>query len=206
MWVWLLVGCLGTSKGDAVDDTSGDSDVDTVESDPPAETDPADSDAAVETDPPAVEPGCELGTGATALEPLVDGQDLPQVRGPQGGWHVYGSVRCHGIVAGDTENPLNPENPVVTWKLDDGGRLVAGYEGLPRPMSTPEGAALTGELIVFRTRTYEETLGLDVQMVFHLVDHEGVTIDLRRAVHLIAEATDPPVDPPVDSPPDSPPG
>lgn len=41
----------------------------------------------------------ELGTGTWRFEPLADGQDVPLVRGAQGGWHLWLSVRADGLDA-----------------------------------------------------------------------------------------------------------
>lgn len=70
-----------------------------------------------------VEPAMELGTGLTAFEPIVDGQDLPMIEGAQGGWHVWLSLRVRGLespvvhVALVTE-PLPAERPRQTTFLD----------------------------------------------------------------------------------------
>jgi len=54
-------------------------------------------DAAV-VDVPEVPGPVELGTGAERWEPLPrDGGELTLVHGPQGGWHVFGRVRLHGV-------------------------------------------------------------------------------------------------------------
>lgn len=196
IWLWMALACTGdpsTAKGDTDEtdetddggtDTPDDTDPDTVETD----TDTDVPEETAHTDLPG--PSCELGTGELAFEPLVDGQDLLQVRGPQGLWHVYGSVRCTGVVPGDVINPLNPDNPIITWKLDDCGKVIAGYENLPRPMNKPEGTQLIGELLVFRTRTYEETVGKTYKLMFHLEDATGVVIDIQRTVRVVGQPGD----------------
>lgn len=201
-FLWMALACTDpnpatgddTDETEETDDGGTDTPADTDETDLPQETD--ETDHTDETDPPPPAPSCELGTGELTFEPLVDGQDLMQVRGPQGLWHAYGSVRCQGIVPGHDLNPLDPTNPIITWKLDDCGKLIAGYEELPRPMNRDGVAALTGELLVFRTRTYRETLGRTLQLIFHLEDDNGVVIDIQREVRVVGEPgdTDFPVD------------
>lgn len=39
----------------------------------------------------------ELGTGTARFEPVADGDALPMIRGAQGGWHVWVSVRIEGM-------------------------------------------------------------------------------------------------------------
>lgn len=48
-------------------------------------------------EPTPDEPALELGTGTARFEPVVDGDELPMIRGAQGGWHVWASVRVTGM-------------------------------------------------------------------------------------------------------------
>lgn len=41
----------------------------------------------------------EIGTGDQSFEPLADGDPVTMVHGPQGGWHVWGSLRATGFAA-----------------------------------------------------------------------------------------------------------
>ncbi len=47
--------------------------------------------------PPSADFEVELGGGSWRFEPLRDGQDVELVRGAQGGWHVWVSVRARGL-------------------------------------------------------------------------------------------------------------
>ncbi len=159
---------------------------DDVDSDP-AETDTDAVDTDDHTDPP--EPSCELGTGELELQPLDEGADLTVIIGPQGGWHVLGSLRCEGIVPGDAEDPRDPDNPRLRWVLENEDReVIAGYEDLPRPMNRDGEAALIGEFIIVWTRTYAEAIDRDATMRVDLRDAAGVEISLSRGVHLVAQA------------------
>lgn len=42
-------------------------------------------------------PTIEVGTGETTFERLDDGDPVVMVHGPQGGWHMLGSVRIHSM-------------------------------------------------------------------------------------------------------------
>ncbi len=44
-----------------------------------------------------IDPFVELGTGVVRFERLVDDMEVPTVYGPQGGYHIWGSVRVTGI-------------------------------------------------------------------------------------------------------------
>ncbi len=56
------------------------------------------------------EPSLELGTGTWRFEPVEDGQEVPLVRGAQGGWHVWVSVRAEGleVSTGSLELTIQP--------------------------------------------------------------------------------------------------
>ena len=41
--------------------------------------------------------GIEIGTGALNFQALVEHDPVTMVHGPQGGWHMLGSVRTHGM-------------------------------------------------------------------------------------------------------------
>ncbi len=45
----------------------------------------------------AAEPSAVIGTGEYAWEPLSPGDEVTMVHGPQGGWHILGSVRIDGM-------------------------------------------------------------------------------------------------------------
>jgi hypothetical protein len=42
-------------------------------------------------------PSVEIGTGETTFEALEEGASVVMVHGPQGGWHMLGSVRTHNM-------------------------------------------------------------------------------------------------------------
>ncbi len=69
--LFLLVGCRA-EPGDVLDDTG----------------DPIEPTVAV-----------TIGGGESSWEPLDDGSELTMVHGPQGGWHMLGSVRTQGMDA-----------------------------------------------------------------------------------------------------------
>ena len=105
-----------------------------------------------------VEPGeasLELGTGSWRFEPLEDGETLELVRGAQGGWHVWLSVRVEGM-AGEppplrfTMQPSDESRGADSFEValrfdpprEDGARQLVGYTGI---VSDP--ACLVGELL-----------------------------------------------------------
>lgn len=55
-------------------------------------------DGSVVLEDGGLEPLVEVGTGNSRFEPLTDGQSLPIVLGPQGGQHLWTSVRARAPV------------------------------------------------------------------------------------------------------------
>lgn len=46
------------------------------------------------------EASLEVGTGTARFVPVTDGQEVPLVRGAQGGWHLWVSARATGLDSG----------------------------------------------------------------------------------------------------------
>lgn len=67
----------------------------------------------------------EIGTGMFAFAPLLDGERLDLVSGPQGGFHFVVHARMRGLSPGDSRQPGLPTNP-TTWfrALDEDGARV----------------------------------------------------------------------------------
>jgi hypothetical protein len=89
----------------------------------------------------------EVGTGTWRFEPLEDGQEVPMVRGAQGGWHVWVSVRAEHLQASTgrleievqpADESAPPESASVGVQFDppdaDGMR---SYLGWPAILSSP---------------------------------------------------------------------
>lgn len=56
-----------------------------------------------------------LGTGTVDFVPLVDGDELEVVAGPQGGFHFHVHARMRGLAPGDPSMPGLLENPSTTF-------------------------------------------------------------------------------------------
>ena len=78
--------------------------------------------------PPACQQGpmeVEVGTGQSTFVPMPGGGDLPFFQGPQGGFHVYGSVRARGYNPAATDAATDPDHPAVQFRLRLGGQSIA---------------------------------------------------------------------------------
>ncbi len=78
---------------------------------------------------PDLDPALSLGTGVDAFEEVADGDDIVIVYGPQGGYHLDGSLRVQGINPGDPKDLSNPDNPLTTFEvLDELGDPISGLD------------------------------------------------------------------------------
>ncbi len=58
----------------------------------------------------------EVGDGEDQHTGLDDGDDVPIVLGPQGGYMIALSLGAGGVLAGDPADPTDPRNPRVTFQ------------------------------------------------------------------------------------------
>lgn len=95
----------------------------------------------------------EIGTGEEAFVPLAESDPLPFVFGPQGGYHVYGSLRARGLGQGDPTFPFDPNNPRLTFEVFVDGARVAEFIEQPRVLvDAGDGwSVVVGERVVFTT-------------------------------------------------------
>ena len=100
----------------------------------------------------------ELGTGSWRFEPVTDGDEISLVRGAQGGWHLWVSVRV-GDFAGDrgiltlesqvADEHLPAQHSETVARLDPAdslGRRV--FVGWPEVMAEP--ACLVDQMLRLR--------------------------------------------------------
>lgn len=118
------------------------------------------------------EPSAQLGSGNLGYEEVVSGGTLGAHYGPQGGYHVYGSVRAQSLYPGseleidrvfhdsaEGSAGLNRLNPVASYTVVDmNGDLRASRE-LQEPL-LPEGETLErhGDLVFFVNGSTPETI------------------------------------------------
>jgi hypothetical protein len=91
--------------------------------------------------PPGGDPAAVIGTGELEFEPLAGGDDIYVVQGPQGGFHLNGSVRVQGVAPGNPDDLVDPDNPTTEFRafvgdvrVDAGGaRYTQGLDPAPAP-------------------------------------------------------------------------
>ncbi len=130
------------------------------------------------------EASVELGTGQLTYETLADGQTLPFYRGPQGGYHVFVSVRAQGIDGG--ANALDPNNPVLTLRLSSESGSIAELANQPRQL--PENGdyvELVGQLLIFSVADPLSYDGTDATLDWSLTDRCVRSFEGSVDVHLV---------------------
>jgi hypothetical protein len=66
-----------------------------------------------------------LGAGEWEWEGLEDGDEIPVIQGPQGGFHILGSVRVSGVEPGDPDDLGESDNPTTTFFVWVNGENLA---------------------------------------------------------------------------------
>ncbi|MCB9792457.1 MAG: hypothetical protein H6741_06980 [Alphaproteobacteria bacterium] len=146
------------------------------------------ADSASDTAPTPLEPALELGTGEIEWAPLVDGQDLNVIQGPQGGFHVLASVRVGGVEAGDGDDLGSPLNPTVVFSAIHDGEditLTGEYtQGLDEIVGDVEGFTheLIGRFLILDIPADDVLDGETLEMHVRFSDVNGVTLEDQTSV------------------------
>ncbi len=69
-------------------------------------------------------PQATIGTGATEFQALADGDTAYVVQGPQGGFHIWGSVQVAGLDPGNADDLSDPSNPTTEFHVYVGSQRV----------------------------------------------------------------------------------
>lgn len=141
--------------------------------------------------PETGDPACTLGTGAPIWEPLADGDELPVIFGPQGGYHVWGSVRATGIDPGDFYDAASPDNPTTVFNayLDDGTR-VGGTARLRSGLKVRSDGVMehVGEPVLLAIVDPAELVGQAGRVTVEIEDVDGVVVMDEKAVVFVPES------------------
>jgi hypothetical protein len=101
--------CVASQKDSATGAGNGDDPDPADDPGPPGDTGPGEDTGPGDDTGPGEDTGphscfdepvkIDVGTGENTYEPLIEGQPITMVHGPQGGWHILGSVRAHNTDA-----------------------------------------------------------------------------------------------------------
>lgn len=146
-----------------------------------------------------VTPEVLLGGGEYLWQDLVDGDPIDVVYGPQGGYHLLGSVRVRGLDPGVFGDLAAPTNPTTAFEvLVDGASYIksATYvQGLPE--ATPEARdagwthEMIGRFVILEITDDAELDGVDLTLSVTVTAHDGaVATDARELVGVPHPAND----------------
>lgn len=130
---------------------------------------------------------CDIGTGESAFQGLVDGDPLPVYRGVQGALHVFGSLRCTAVKPGNLDDLADPDNPVVSFSVIGPDAWLGGYHSLPRPLTPVDGdtAELVGDVLPLDIDSFDAMPVEPVLFSFELDDACGAHVAGDVAVMLV---------------------
>ena len=136
-------------------------------------------------------PEVEIGTGEIEFQPLDDGDMLDIIQGPQGGFHLLGSLRVKGIEAGDRSDLESPDNPTVIFAVDHEGvelitigSITQGLNAAPLSQ-LPFTHQMTGRFAILDIAADDELDGETVQFSVSVADSNGVEVFDSVTLNLI---------------------
>lgn len=162
----------------------------------PSDGDPTDTGTPL----PDLSPAVEIGTGETEFVPLAEGDEVVVVFGPQGGYHLDGSLRAQGIVPGDADDLSSPDNPTTIFRVFDAAGLpVAGTEGSTEvdyvqgidATAEPGVFEMVGRRIFLDIPNDDVLVGDLIDVEVEVRDVEGTVVTDRRTVLAVAHPFNP---------------
>jgi hypothetical protein len=121
----------------------------------------------------------ELGTGEWEWEPLEAGGEIPVIQGPQGGFHLLGSVRVSGIEAGSADDLSDPLNPTTTFSVWVDGENIAPssrfVQGLDESSANarPFHHEMIGRFVIMNIASDDELDGVELELSVAVQDVHG---------------------------------
>ena len=124
----------------------------------------------------------ELGTGTTRFE-AIDPEGIPElslVLGPQGGWHVFASVRLHG---------MDVNRCYLIYELQDASGTVRNYPAeiiLSERRVVREGDhwLRSGDLVILDITNPEDVVGQELTLVATARPMEGGEYSDSRQIRI----------------------
>ena len=127
-----------------------------------------------------------IGAGEWEWENLEDQEEVAVILGPQGGYHLLGSVRVSGLEAGDADNLSEPNNPTTSFYVwVDGQNLTPGaryVQGLDPVSSEVEGYTheMIGRFAILDIDSDEELDGVELTFEVVVEDVHGKMVSDAR--------------------------
>jgi len=131
-----------------------------------------------------IEPVLEIGTGRQSFTDIEETTGFE--KGPQNGFHMYGSVRARGLFGGDPLE-IDDKTPTLTYTLNAvDGDLAGGFSGLQRQMVTlPDGTIeRVGDLVILETFEASDAEGVEIELFAEINDSCGRSASAKASTTL----------------------
>ncbi len=133
-------------------------------------------------------PSLEIGTGDQDFEALHDGDDAVVIQGPQGGFHLLGSLRATGVEPGDTANVFDENNPTMHFTVSEGGDRVDVSNAFIQGLDEADRGLyeVIGRFVFLDIQEDEELVGSVVTLRVELTDINGVVLSGEVELNAVA--------------------
>ena len=137
--------------------------------------------------PDAGPPSLEIGSGSRDFEPLIDGDSIYIVQGPQGGYHFFGSLRSQNINPGDSEDLSDPQNPQTTFEAFVGdARVDVMASSYRQGLEVGDGyAEMVGRQVILDILDDDDLDGMTVKFSVSIQDAAGIQLSDERTLTAI---------------------
>jgi hypothetical protein len=143
----------------------------------------------------------EIGTDDGGYLALANGGTIKAYMGPQGGFHVYLTVRATGIDPGQageapTSCALSGDftNPCVDFIVTDvdSGRVLDIFSPLRLPLTSENGYldVVPARLVQLDIRSLDEVDGKRLRLAAKLTDRAGLTVEASSEDTVVAQRPD----------------
>ena len=135
-----------------------------------------------------ITPAAVIGTGEWDWESLANGDEVPVIQGPQGGYHLLLSVRVAGVAGGDPGNIDDSDNPTTTFtveyldtNLSPNAHYTQGLETAP-DSAHPFSHEMVGRFAILGIESDDELDDATLNVSVSVTDVHGVTVSDTRSV------------------------
>ena len=147
-----------------------------------------------EEEDPVLPPSAELGTGENDFEAMDNGDEVIVIQGPQGGFHLLGSVRVTGVERGDPKDLSDPKNPTTVFQVFRGTERIDAMgatftQGLDRV--EPGVYEMVGRFLILDILADDEVDGDTLRVTVEVRDVNGVQVSDERSIVAIPHPQNP---------------
>lgn len=133
------------------------------------------------------EPWVQIGQGEDVFSALAEGDEVFVILGPQGGYHVLGSVQAGGFDTGNPDDLQDPRNPVTAFAVYLGERRVdadvASFRQALKPAFGLEDTyEMVGRFVILDIADDDELVGETLDLRVEITDSDGVVYRDSRSV------------------------